>query len=133
MSVAHVCAAAVVAVGVDGAGVTLMVSPTVRDTVHATDRAADELEEWQLTFGQGPCVDAFAAGGPVLVVDLGLTVARLAEHAGYSERMMFRLLCLLFLGSFVLMVVDGLCCGGARFGVLVLIFIGVLGLWSWAC
>jgi hypothetical protein len=71
VSVAHVCAAAVVGVGVDGAGVTVMVSPTVRDTVHATDRVAGELEEWQLTFGQGPCVDAFAAGGPVLVVDLG--------------------------------------------------------------
>jgi hypothetical protein len=38
--------------------------------VHATDRVAGELEEWQLTFGEGPCVDAFAAGGPVLVVDL---------------------------------------------------------------
>lgn len=54
----------------DGAGVTVMVSPTVRDTVHATDRVAGELEEWQLAFGQGPCVDAFADGGPVLVVDL---------------------------------------------------------------
>jgi hypothetical protein len=55
---------------VDGAGVTVMVSPTVRDTVYATDRVAGELEEWQLTLGQGPCVDAFAAGGPVLAVDL---------------------------------------------------------------
>jgi hypothetical protein len=71
VSVAHVCAAAVAGVGVDGAGVTVMVSPTVRDTVHATDRVAGELEEWQLTFGQGPCVDAFAEGGPVMVADLG--------------------------------------------------------------
>ncbi len=68
---AHVCAAAVAGVGVDGAGVTVVVSPTVRDTVHATDRVAGELEEWQLAFGQGPCVDSFAEGGPVLVVDLG--------------------------------------------------------------
>jgi len=70
ISMAHVCAAAVAAVRVDGAGVTVMVSPTVRETVHATDRVADELEEWQLTFGQGPCVDAFNDGGPVLAVDL---------------------------------------------------------------
>jgi hypothetical protein len=70
VSVAHVCAAAVAAVTVDGAGVTVMVSPTVRDTVHATDRVAGELEEWQLTFGQGPCVDAFGNGGPVLAGDL---------------------------------------------------------------
>jgi hypothetical protein len=70
VSVAHVCAAAVAGIGVDGAGVTVMASPTVRDTVHATDRVAGELEEWQLTFGQGPCLDAFTDGGPVLVVDL---------------------------------------------------------------
>jgi hypothetical protein len=71
ISMAHVCAAVVAAVGMDGAGVTLMVSPAVRDTVYATDRVAGELEEWQLTFGQGPCVDTFTDGGPVLVVDLG--------------------------------------------------------------
>jgi hypothetical protein len=47
-----------------------MVSPTVRETVHATDRVAGELEEWQLTFGQGPCVDAFSDGGPVLAGNL---------------------------------------------------------------
>jgi hypothetical protein len=70
VSVAHLCAAAVAGIGVDGAGVTVMTSPTVRDTVHATDRVAGELEEWQLTFGQGPCLDAFTDGGPVLVVDL---------------------------------------------------------------
>lgn len=70
VSVADVCAAAVVGVGVDGAGLTVMASPTVLDTVHATDRVAGELEEWQLTFGQGPCVDAFTERGPVLAVDL---------------------------------------------------------------
>ncbi len=70
ISVAHVCAAAVAGLGVDGAAVTLVAGPTVRETVHATDRVAGELEEWQLAFGQGPCVDAFATGGPVLVVDL---------------------------------------------------------------
>jgi hypothetical protein len=70
VSVAHVCAAAVTGVTMDGAAVTVMVSPTVRDAVHATDGVAGELQEWQQTFGQGPCVDAFADGGPVLVVDL---------------------------------------------------------------
>ena len=70
VSVAHVCAAAAAAVGVDGVGVTVMASPTVRESVHATDRVAGELEEWQLTFGQGPCLDTFTDGGPVLVGDL---------------------------------------------------------------
>jgi hypothetical protein len=70
VSVAHVCAALVAAVGVDGAGVTVMVSLTARETMHATDRVADELEEWQLTYGEGPCVDTFTEGGPVLAGDL---------------------------------------------------------------
>lgn len=69
-SLEHVCAAVVAGVNVDGASVTIMVSPTVRDVMHASDQVAAELEEWQLTFGQGPCVDAFASGGPVLALDL---------------------------------------------------------------
>jgi hypothetical protein len=78
VTLAHACAAAVSGIGVDGAGVTVMVSTTVRETVLATDLVAGELEEWQLSYGQGPCVDAFAAGGPVLVGDL--------DHKGYLER-----------------------------------------------
>jgi ANTAR domain len=70
VSVAHVCAAAVPGLGVDGAGVTVMASPTMRETVHATDAVATSLEELQLTFGQGPGLDAFMHGGPVLVADL---------------------------------------------------------------
>ena len=70
VSVAHVCAAAVGGVRVDGAGVTVMASSTVRETVAATDAVAIELEELQLTYGQGPCVDSFAGGGPVLAQDL---------------------------------------------------------------
>jgi hypothetical protein len=70
VSMAHVCAAAVAAVDVDGAGVSVVVSPTVRETVHVTDRIAGEIEEWQLTLGQGPCLDTFIDGGPVLAVDL---------------------------------------------------------------
>ncbi|HZN20684.1 MAG TPA: GAF and ANTAR domain-containing protein [Micromonosporaceae bacterium] len=70
VSVAHVCAAVVDGVGVDGAGVTVMVSPTVRETMTATDTVASGLEDLQLMLGQGPCVDTFVGGGPVLAVDL---------------------------------------------------------------
>jgi ANTAR domain len=70
ISMAHVCAAAVAAVRVDGAGVTVMVSPTVRETVHATDGIAAQLEELQLMLGEGPCMDAFTDGGPALAADL---------------------------------------------------------------
>jgi hypothetical protein len=69
-TLAHICAAAVAGVNVDGAGVTIMTSAAARDVVHTSDRVAADLEEWQLTYGQGPCVDAFAAGGPVLALDL---------------------------------------------------------------
>src|SRR5947207_856068 len=47
-----------------------MAGPTARETVHATDAVAGELEELQLTLGQEPCVDAYTDGGPVLAVDL---------------------------------------------------------------
>jgi hypothetical protein len=70
VSVAHVCAAAVARVGVDGAGVTVMISPTIRETMHSTDVVAASLEELQLTLGEGPCVDSFTEGGPVLAADL---------------------------------------------------------------
>jgi ANTAR domain/GAF domain len=70
VSLAHVCAAAVATLGVDGAGLTVVVTPTVRETVNATDAVAADLEELQLTLGQGPCVDTFTSGGPVLADDL---------------------------------------------------------------
>jgi hypothetical protein len=69
---ANVCAAAVTGVRVDGVGVTIMVSPTVRETVHATDGTAAELEELQLTLGEGPCMDSFVDDGPSLAADLHL-------------------------------------------------------------
>jgi ANTAR domain-containing protein len=47
--------------------VTLPASP--RETLHATDRIAAEMEELTLTLGEGPGVDALF-GGPVLAADL---------------------------------------------------------------
>ena len=70
VSLAHVCAALVTGMDVDGAGVSVVVSPTVREIMCATNGVATRLEELQLTFGEGPCVDTFATGGPVLVMDL---------------------------------------------------------------
>jgi GAF domain-containing protein len=36
----------------------------------ASDASSQHLEELQVTFGEGPCVDAFATRRPVLVADL---------------------------------------------------------------
>jgi hypothetical protein len=43
-----------------------------RELVHATGARAAKLEELQFTVGEGPCVDAFTSGTPVLVPDLGI-------------------------------------------------------------
>lgn len=69
-SMAHLCAAAVAEVDVDGAAITVLAGPTRQDTLHASNQSAGDLEEWQLILGQGPSLDAFAGGGPVLAADL---------------------------------------------------------------
>ena len=69
VSVAHVAAAVISAVGVDGSAVTVMLSATPRETVYASDPLASELEELTLTLGEGPGIDA-TTGGPALAGDL---------------------------------------------------------------
>lgn len=77
----RVCALSVSEVGVSGAGVTVMARLAGgldgrRDQVWATDAVARRLEILQLTAGEGPCLDAYAAGAPVLVADLSRDAAR---------------------------------------------------------
>lgn len=43
---------------------------TRRGLVHATNEVSAGLEDLQLTVGEGPCLDTFASGGPVLIEDL---------------------------------------------------------------
>ena len=64
------CRGAVTAAGVDGAGVSLITRSGSRATVCATDEQAAQIEDWQFTFGEGPCVDAATWRSPVLVDDL---------------------------------------------------------------
>jgi len=73
VTLAHLCAAVVSGLAVDGAGLSVMSSPTIRENVHSTDEVSTALEELQLTLGQGPCVDTFTGGGPVLASDLDTT------------------------------------------------------------
>jgi ANTAR domain len=72
---ADVCAVCVATVAVSGAAVTVMGETGAghAGTGHVicvTDEASEQLEDLQLTFGEGPRVDALAAGAPVLVPDL---------------------------------------------------------------
>lgn len=69
-TIATLCGAAVRALPVKGASVSVMVPAGHRGTVHATDLTAAAIDEWQFTFGEGPAVDAFEDGRPVLVTDL---------------------------------------------------------------
>lgn len=49
---------------------------TRRGLVHATNDVSAGLEDLQLTVGEGPCLDTFASGGPVLIEDLAGETAR---------------------------------------------------------
>lgn len=84
-TVALVCARCVVDLSVTGAGATVLsklgdgearATPPDRGLVHATDEVSAGLEDLQLTVGEGPCLDTFESGGPVLVADLALDGAR---------------------------------------------------------
>lgn len=71
VSAVDACEVAAAISGADGAWLTVMSDPARRVLVHATSGQAAELEELQFTVGEGPCVDAFTSGIPVLVSDLG--------------------------------------------------------------
>ena len=71
---------AVARAGVSGAGVSVMATVAGalagrRSFVGATGDTARRLEALQLTTGEGPCLDAFSAGAPVLI-------SALAEEQG---------------------------------------------------
>lgn len=104
-----VCRTAAVAIGVDGAGLTLLTSEH-RGPVCAHGAFAALGEDLQLSLGEGPSVDAFEAGELIEVTDLAshddgrwpLFSAEMADAGGGS------------LASFPLRI------GGARFGALTL-------------
>jgi hypothetical protein len=70
VSVADACAVAVSAAHVSGAGLTVMTRSDSGRVVCVTDDVSAQVEELQLTFGEGPCVDAYASRAPVLSPDL---------------------------------------------------------------
>ncbi|MEW2303293.1 GAF and ANTAR domain-containing protein [Streptomyces sp. NPDC006655] len=65
-----VCTAAVAALPVGGAGVSAMSRGRASHPLYSTDSVSQQLEELQLTLGEGPCVDAFVLGSSVLCTDL---------------------------------------------------------------
>lgn len=65
-----VCSAAGSTLPADGAWIALMTPEGFRGMVCASDDVASRMDELQFTLGEGPAVDAFAGGHPVLVDDL---------------------------------------------------------------
>ncbi|WP_372498603.1 GAF and ANTAR domain-containing protein [Yinghuangia soli] len=70
VGVLDVCTAAVADLPVQGAGVSAMSLSKSSHPLCSTDDVSEQLEELQLTLGEGPCVDAFAQGTAVLTADL---------------------------------------------------------------
>ncbi len=70
VTVQLLCETAVARLGMSGIALTLRTSLDWSETRHCTDLLAGRLAELQVTVGEGPCMDAQAAGGPVLVADL---------------------------------------------------------------
>lgn len=70
VSVVDVCTAAVAALPVGGAGLSAMSRTAASHPLCSTDDISEQLEELQLTLGEGPCVDAFVRGTAVLAPDL---------------------------------------------------------------
>jgi hypothetical protein len=66
----QLCRACVEFLDVDGASVSLIHDGASRGTFGSSGRMSRRLDELQFTYGEGPCLDAVRAGGPVLVDDL---------------------------------------------------------------
>jgi hypothetical protein len=77
-SMQDVCAAAVAAIQVSGAGLTAVSRAGAVHVMCVTDETSERLADIELTLGAGPRADAFAFGGPVLASDL--------EHDDITDR-----------------------------------------------
>ncbi|MEU7872454.1 GAF and ANTAR domain-containing protein [Dactylosporangium sp. NPDC049140] len=66
----RICIDTTRALSASGAGVSVITGGGVHGMAVSSDADAARIEELQFTFGEGPCIDAFATGRPVLVSDL---------------------------------------------------------------
>ena len=70
VSLAGLCRAAAARLAVDGASVTAVGGPAVREPLSATDELSARLDELLLTTGEGPGTGDFMFGSPMLIPDL---------------------------------------------------------------
>jgi hypothetical protein len=65
----RLCQACVTLLRVDGAAVSLMHKGSSVGTFGSSGELSRRLDEFQFTYGEGPCLDAVSSGRPVLVGD----------------------------------------------------------------
>ena len=66
----RLCHACVDLLDVDGASISFVDQGASRGTFGSSSELSRRLDEFQLTFGEGPCLDAVRLGVPVLAPDL---------------------------------------------------------------
>ena len=66
----RLCVACVDLLGVDGAAVSVIHEGSSRGTFGSSGELSRDLEDFQFTFGEGPCLEASRRALPVLVADL---------------------------------------------------------------
>jgi len=66
----HVCLACVAILGGTGAGLSAVSDHGLAEPLYATSSGTEQVMEAQVTFGEGPSVEALANGRPVLAPDL---------------------------------------------------------------
>jgi GAF domain/ANTAR domain len=66
------CRACVDLLQVDGAAISLMYEGASRGTFGSSGELSRRLDEFQFTFGEGPCLEAVSTDRPVMVADLAM-------------------------------------------------------------
>jgi hypothetical protein len=66
----ELCSACVELFGVDGAAVSVIHEGSTRGTFGSSNEVSRRVDEYQFTYGEGPCLDAVATSRAVLVPDL---------------------------------------------------------------
>ncbi|RHA44101.1 GAF and ANTAR domain-containing protein [Cellulomonas rhizosphaerae] len=69
----RLCRACVDVLGVDGASISVADGITTQGTFGSSGELSRRLDEYQFTFGEGPCLDAVRGGVPVIAADLSST------------------------------------------------------------
>jgi hypothetical protein len=69
-SLRRLCVGGVEHLAVSGAGVSVVTGSGHRDIVFATDYVSAQIEELQVSLGEGPCIEAWSSRLPVIEPDL---------------------------------------------------------------